>query len=76
MEWITDRQPTKADEDWNGEVLMQRFPDGRESSVYQRDALVAAAHVGPGVPWKHTSIWQPPRHPRARAGSAQAGAEA
>jgi hypothetical protein len=58
-EWITDRQPMKEDEDWNGEVCMQRFPDGREASVCQRDALVAAAHVGPGVPWKRTDMWEP-----------------
>lgn len=62
-EWITDRQPTKEDEDRFGEVLMRRFPDGRDSSSGLPDALVAAAHVGPGVPWRHTAIWEPPATP-------------
>lgn len=61
--WITDRQPTKEDEDRRGEVLMQRFPDGRKSSSGLPDALVAAAHVGPGVPWMHTGDWEPPATP-------------
>lgn len=59
QEWIADRQPAKEDEDEDGEVLMQRFPDGRESSGGRIDACVAAAHVGPGVPWKRTPAWQP-----------------
>ena len=62
-EWITDRQPTKEDEDRDGEVLMRRFPDGRNSSSGLPEALVAAAHVGPGVPWKHTGDWEPPATP-------------
>ena len=62
-EWITDRQPTKEDEDEDGEVLMQRFPDGRKSSGGRIDACVAAAHVGLGVPWKRTSIWRPSATP-------------
>ena len=61
--WITDRQPTKEDEDRDGEVLMQRFPDGRNSRSGLRDALVAAAHVGPSVPWRHTGDWVPPATP-------------
>jgi hypothetical protein len=61
-DWILGRQPTKADEDKDGEVYMLRFPDGRDSSGGRRDALVSAAHVGPGVPWRHTHIWKP-RHP-------------
>ncbi len=61
--WITDRPPTEADEDKDGEVCMLRFPDNRESSVGGVDALVSAAHVGPGVPWKHTYEWKPPAEP-------------
>jgi hypothetical protein len=62
-EWITDRQPIKEDEDRAGEVLILRFPDGRRSSLGTTRARVAAAHVGPGVPWKHTPIWRPPATP-------------
>jgi len=62
-EWITDRQPTKADEDHHGEVCMMVFPGERTSSGGQSVALVAAAHVGPGVPWRHTDDWEPPATP-------------
>ena len=63
-EWITDRPPTKEDENWNGEVLILRFPDGRRSSINgQTMARVAAVHVGAGVPWKRTPEWQPPTTP-------------
>jgi hypothetical protein len=63
-EWITDRQPTKADEDKDGEVVMQRFPDGRASSTDKKiDAIVSSAHVGAGVPWMHTDMWEPPAEP-------------
>lgn len=61
--WITDRQPAKQDEDWNGEVCMMRFPGERTSSGGESVALVAAAHVGPGVPWMHTDDWIPPATP-------------
>ena len=66
-DWITDPQPTTADEDKDGEVYMLRFPDGRDSSGGRKDALVSAAHVGPGVPWRHTHIWKPqaPKPPLA-----------
>lgn len=69
-EWITDRQPTKADEDKDGEVLMLCFPDGRNSCGGARDALVAAAHVGPGVPWMRTNIWRPLAQPAPEAKAA------
>lgn len=62
-EWITDRQPTQADEDGDGEVVMRRFPDGRKSTAGYPDALVAAAHVGPGIPWKHAGTWRPRPEP-------------
>lgn len=62
-ELIRHRRPEKMDEDWNGEVLMQRFPSGVVSSRGATYALVAAAHVGPGVPWRRTDIWEPPATP-------------
>ena len=62
-EWITKRRPTKEDEDEDGEVLMQRFPDGRPSSLGQITARVAAVHVGAGIPWKRTPMWQPTTTP-------------
>jgi hypothetical protein len=63
QKWITDRQPTKEDEnDW-GKVCMLRFPDGRKSYLGFPDAMVAAAHVGPGVPWRHAVGQEPPATP-------------
>jgi len=63
-EWITKRRPTKEDEDEKGEVLMQRFPDGRPSSFNgETMARVAAVHVGGGIPWKRTPFWRPPNTP-------------
>ena len=60
-DWITDRRPTEADGDENGEVLLRRFADGRkDSTTRSTDALIDWRHVGKGVPWQHTSIWQPP----------------
>lgn len=73
MDWITDRQPTKEDEDSDGEVCMQRFPDGRISSIGLCDAFVAAAHVGPGVPWKRTGSWKSPAPPKPEPEPVPAG---
>lgn len=58
-EWITDRQPTKEDGDVDGEVLMQRYPNWR-SLLVDTSVYAGVAYVGPGVPWKHTSIWRTP----------------
>ena len=59
-DWITDRQPTEADTDHNGEVILKCFADGRMDSVTGAiDALVDWRHVGAGVPWRHTARWQP-----------------
>lgn len=64
-DWITDRQPTEADADRDGEVVLRRFADGRRDSTTGRyDALVDWRHIGPGVPWKHTSDWEPPAQAR------------
>lgn len=64
-EWITDRQPTEADEDEAGEVVIRRFPDGRRSSASWPFAMVAAAHVGPGIPWMRAGTWKPRPEPEA-----------
>lgn len=60
-DWITDRRPTEADGDEDGEVVLRRFADGRrDSTLGKREALVDWRHIGKGVPWKRTDIWQPP----------------
>jgi len=59
--WITDRRPTEADGDENGEVVLRRFSDGRQDSTTGSfDALVDWRHIGEGVPWQHTGVWQSP----------------
>lgn len=64
-DWITDRQPTEADADRDGEVALRRFADGRrDSATGKHDALVDWRHIGPGVPWKHTWAWEPPARVR------------
>ena len=58
--WITDRRPTEADGDGDGEVVLRRFSDGRrDSTTGSFDALVDWRHIGEGVPWQHTLVWQP-----------------
>jgi hypothetical protein len=53
-EWITDRLPTEADGDQDGDVRMVRC------GVYY---LAHWSYVGSGAPWQHTSCWEPPTEP-------------
>lgn len=53
-DWITDRQPTEAEGDTHGYVVVPRGPDLRDK------LLQHWSYVGPGVPWHHCSGWQPP----------------
>jgi hypothetical protein len=53
-EWIRDRRPTAADGDADGDVRMKDGPGHRG------DVFVHWSYVGAGVPWQHTSCWQPP----------------
>lgn len=52
--WITDRRPTEADGDRDGDVLAQYHPDG------DGDLFLHWSHVGEATPWKHCADWQPP----------------
>jgi hypothetical protein len=61
-EWITDRQPTEADGDCDGDVSCKQHPDQGGS------ALIHWSHIGAGVPWRHTTYWQPPAQPEIRVG--------
>lgn len=54
MNWITDRPPTGADGDEDGEVIVRRRP-GKDFG-----ALVHWSHVATGVPWRRSVFWQPP----------------
>jgi hypothetical protein len=53
-EWIRDRRPTAADGDEGGDVRMKSGPSG------DNWRHVHWSYVGAGVPWQHTSLWQPP----------------
>jgi len=56
-DWITDRPPTAADGDEEGEVRMKASPD-REGFH-----LIHWSYVGACVPWRRTSRWKPPAQP-------------
>jgi hypothetical protein len=55
--WITDRLPTEADGDGEGDVCMRRAP-GSDSARF-----IHWAFVWPGMDWRRTSCWQPPTEP-------------
>jgi len=56
QEWIRDRRPTAADGDQDGDVRMKSGPGG------DGFRLIHWSYVG-GVPWQHTSYWNPPTEP-------------
>ena len=55
--WITDRRPTEADGDSDGDVLARCHPDS-DGHCY-----LHWSHVGEATPWMHWSRWQPPALP-------------
>jgi hypothetical protein len=57
QEWITDRLPTEADGDMDGDVQMKSGPSG--DSFH----LIHWSYVGAGVPWQRTGWWEPPTEP-------------
>ena len=59
QEWITDRPPTEADGDMDGDVNMVTAP-GADFDDY---VLVHWSYVGDAVPWQHTPSWRPPAEP-------------
>jgi len=48
-EWITDRPPTEADADPDGDVLVQKRP-----AVF---VAVPWQYVAAGAPWRRTALW-------------------
>ena len=52
--WITDRLPTEADGDRDGDVWM------RHVSGPEHNFLAHWSHVGPDAPWQRTIYWKPP----------------
>ena len=55
-EWITDRPPTEADGDINGDVRIRRAP-GSDTTRH-----LHWSYAG-GAPWQHTSYWKPATEP-------------
>jgi hypothetical protein len=53
-EWITDRLPTEADGDRDGDVWI------RHVSSPEHNFLAHWSHVGPDAPWQRTIYWKPP----------------
>lgn len=56
IDWITDRRPTEADGDEDGDVFVRTRPL-RESRAYVHWSLVSA-----GTPWKPRSPVPEPQH--------------
>jgi hypothetical protein len=56
-EWITDRRPTAADGDRDGDVAMAPNASGG------RFEFIHWSQVGLGAPWQHSRFWQPPAEP-------------
>lgn len=54
QEWITDRPPTEADGDKDGDVRMRLVPGSIACT------LVHWSYVAAGAPWQHTAYWEPP----------------
>jgi hypothetical protein len=57
-EWITDRLPTEADGDGDGDVRMVLRPNVSDDYNFAH-----WSHIGLGVPWQHTRFWEPPTEP-------------
>ena len=54
-EWTTDRPPTEADGDEDGNVQMRQSPCNSCFTLY-----VHWSYVKEEVPWQHTHEWKPP----------------
>lgn len=56
LAWITDRLPTKADGDCDGDVLVRTRPGhGSDRPAYCHWTLVRR-----GLSWRHADSWRPP----------------
>jgi len=63
MEWITNRLPTEADADDDGDVTVQNRPETEPSAgPYFNWKLVV-----PGMAWTHTDTWVEPAEPVKQA---------
>jgi|LakMenEpi03Aug12_release.lakeMendotaPanAssembly.Ray.scaffolds.fasta_scaffold569906_1 hypothetical protein len=57
--WITDRLPTEADGDMDGDVRMVPAPHADPDDYL----LVHWSYVGDAAPWQRTDCWKPPTEP-------------
>ena len=53
-DWITDRRPTEADGDEDGDVLARYHPNDDDH------CYLHWSFAGEATPWKHCADWQPP----------------
>ena len=58
-EWITDRAPTEADADPDGDVLIRRSSTDFIALPW-RYVAAGAPYVAAGAPWRRTGIWCQP----------------
>jgi hypothetical protein len=66
--WITDRLPTQADADEEGNVRMRGLPGSSHPPINW-------TFVRPGMDWHHTIYWKPPTEPDRIAALEQRVAE-
>lgn len=60
-DWITDRRPTEADGDEDGDVFVRAAPGVDDGWCHHW------SYVGERTPWTHTGIWWKPAVPAPAA---------
>jgi len=64
MEWITNRLPTEADADDDGDVTVQNRPETEPSA----GSYFNWKMVVPGMAWTHSDFWVEPQKPALAVG--------
>jgi hypothetical protein len=68
-EWITDRLPTAADGDSDGDVTAPADPGRLDGNTRFSHWSI----VGPRAPWRHTTYWKAPAQEPAPVAITEAG---
>ena len=58
--WITDRRPTEADGDDDGDVVLRAGP------CLSYGKAMHWRYVGLEAPWRHSNLWRPPADPHPK----------